>query len=246
MFCQGCGKEISDDTKFCPACGRPTDGSAVQANPQQKSALTNPKSSTNKLLLIIGIAVIALLVVIILVLSIKGKNKTADSSSTDISAIEEDSESAKQEGSILKDYIGDWRKAGDVWGDAYADQYEVPMYMRIESEGISSFASGPEQDETGRAIGETVYFAVGTDKIKEYEEDGKTYYELRAELYGGNGQGLNDTGVRFYFDTDEDLLIGELFTAEDGRWQRRMKFKRIDSINEDRKSRNIPVDPELD
>ena len=241
MFCQGCGKEISDDTKFCPACGRPTDSSAVQARPQPTVAPAAPKSSNNKLLLIIGIAVIALLVVVIIIISIKGKNKTPDSTSSDISEVEEDYEPAKQEDSILKDYIGDYRRAGDVWCGAYADQYEVPMYMRIEPEGLTAFASGAEQDSSGAVIGENVFYGVGTDKISVYEEDGKTYYEFNAVLNSGLGEGRKDTGIRFYFDNEEGLLVFELFTQEDGYWSRRMKFKRIDSIDEDRRSRGIPV-----
>lgn len=38
MFCEKCGKEISDDSKFCPGCGTPQ-------NSMYHSATSNPQSA---------------------------------------------------------------------------------------------------------------------------------------------------------------------------------------------------------
>ena len=32
MFCKNCGKEISEDTRFCPVCGAEQNGTTVENN----------------------------------------------------------------------------------------------------------------------------------------------------------------------------------------------------------------------
>ncbi len=235
MFCQGCGKEISDDTKFCPACGRPTDGSPVQTNAPSKPAPASPKSFNNKMLLIIGIAVIAVLVVIILIVGNKGKSKSSDVSN-DTSTDKVTSQDSKD--SPLSAYLGDWRCCKDVQnGSSYALNYEVPFFLRIESEGLTGVASGPEIEgdyENWTITGETVYFAVGTNKIDSYSENGNEYFEFTSELYAGAGNGRKDVDIRFYYNDSEDVLVMELNVPEDGEWVRCHEYKKVDSIQDER------------
>lgn len=239
MFCQGCGKEISDDTKFCPACGRPTDGSPVQVNSPSKTTPASPKSFNNKMLLIVGIAVIAVLVLIILIVGHKGKNKSSDASN-DASSGKIASQDSKD--SALSDYLGDWRLCLDVQSNAYAPDYEVPYFLRVESDGLTGVAEAPEgagDNQTWEWTGETVYFAVGTNKIDTYEENGNKYFEFSGELYAGPGNGRKDVGIRLYYNDNEDVLVMELNVPEDGDWVRCHEYKRIDSIQDERSNMGI-------
>ena len=233
MFCQGCGKEISDDTKFCPACGRPTDGSASSPKAPAQST-TPPKSFNNKLLLIIGIAVIAVLVIIILLIGNKGKSKDSDVSD-EVSTENVTQHDSKD--STLSDYVGDWRVCKDIQSNSYAFDYEVPYYLRIESEGLTGVAEGPEIEgdmESWRFVGETVYFSVGTNKMDSYEENGHEYFEFSSELYEKGGNGRHDVGIRFYYNNSDNVLVMELNVPEDGDWVRCHEYKKVDSIQQDR------------
>lgn len=233
MFCQGCGKEISDDTKFCPACGRPTDGSASSPKAPAQST-TPPKSFNNKLLLIIGVAVIAVLVIIILLIGNKGKSKDSDVSD-EVSTENVTQHDSKD--SALSDYVGDWRVCKDIQSNSYAFDYEVPYYLRIESEGLTGVAAGPEIEgdmESWRFVGETVYFSVGTNKMDSYEENGNEYFEFSSELYEKGGNGRHDVGIRFYYNNSDNVLVMELNVPEDGDWVRCHEYKKVDSIQQDR------------
>ncbi len=206
MFCQGCGKEISDDTKFCPACGRPTDGSTVSSNSPSQSNPTLPKSINNKMLLIIGVAVIVLLIVIIVIIGSKGKDKSSNVSD------EAKTENVSSQDSSLSDYLGDWRLCKDIQSNSYAFDYEVPSYLRIESEGLKGVGDGPEIEgnmESWRFVGENIFFEVGTNKIDSYEENGNEYFELTSELYEKGGNGRHDVGIRFYYNNSDGGLVME-------------------------------------
>lgn len=234
MFCQGCGKEISDDTKFCPACGRPTDGSAVPSKGASQSPPTPSKSVNNKMLLIIGGAVIVLLIVIIVIIGSKGKDKSSNVSDE---AKSENIFSQGSKDSSLSDYLGDWRLCKDIQSNSYAFDYEVPSYLRIESEGLTAVGDGPEIEgdmESWRFVGETVFFSVGTNKIDSYEENGNEYFELTSELYEKGGNGRHDVGIRFYYNDSDGVLVMELNVPEDGDWVRCHEYKKVDSIQQDR------------
>lgn len=232
MFCQGCGKEISDDTRFCPACGRPTGGSVSSPNVPSQSAPASPKSLNNKMLLIICIAVIVILVIIIAVISGKGKNSDKSDGISTENAVQKESNN-----SPLSDYQGDWCVCKDIQSNSYAFDYEVPYYLRIESEGITGVAEGPEIEgdmESWRFVGETEYFSEGTNKIDSYEENGNEYFELSSELYEKGGNGRHDVGIRFYYNDSDGVLVMELNVPEDGDWVRCHEYKKVDSIQQDR------------
>ena len=234
MFCQGCGKEISDDTKFCPACGRPTDGSDVPLKGASQPTPASPKSLNNKMLLIIGIAVIVVLVIIILLIGNKGKSKDSDVSD-EVSTENVTQHDSKD--SALSDFVGDWRVCKDIQSNSYAFDYEVPYYLRIESEGLTGVAEGPEIEgdmESWRFVGETVYFSVGTNKMDSYEENGNEYFEFSSELYEKGGNGRHDVGIRFYYNNSDNVLVMELNVPEDGDWVRCHEYKKVDSIQQDR------------
>ncbi len=55
MFCQKCGAEMPDGTKFCPSCGTPTGGSQV-AKPQKKQKKRHPVLGA--ILLIVGVLIL--------------------------------------------------------------------------------------------------------------------------------------------------------------------------------------------
>jgi competence protein ComGC len=44
MFCENCGKEINDDTKFCNECGAPVRGAGEQQAPASPEAAVPPQS----------------------------------------------------------------------------------------------------------------------------------------------------------------------------------------------------------
>ena len=47
MFCSHCGKELAEDTKFCPSCGTET-GKQEAVPAAQKSVVTNNQPSCSK------------------------------------------------------------------------------------------------------------------------------------------------------------------------------------------------------
>ncbi len=241
MFCQGCGKEIPDDTMFCPACGRPTSSKNVQPKQPSRPTGTPLNLLNNKRLLIIGGAVIVLLIIIILVIGKKDKKTDNNSPVAESNTTTESEATAPIKGnSILGAYTGDWRSYGDSFSNSYADNYEMPYYLRIESDGMTAVAEAPNFDEgSGEFSGETVYWEVGAKNMNITQEGGKDYIEFNAELYAGVGNGRNMTGIRFYYDNAEELLVCELNTPEDGHWVKRQEFYRIDSIQGDRNNRGI-------
>ena len=79
MFCQNCGKQLSDNSKFCPACGAKQDvqkevpvqttvNPGVQYNGYSVNQVTIPENNSNKKNNLVGkIAVLALAVVVLVV-----------------------------------------------------------------------------------------------------------------------------------------------------------------------------------
>lgn len=46
MFCSGCGTQIRDDSKFCPKCGKPTEGAIIEEHKEEASqASSEPPAS---------------------------------------------------------------------------------------------------------------------------------------------------------------------------------------------------------
>ncbi len=47
MFCRNCGKQLADDTKFCPSCGAPQNN-GVNFRYSEKPQINNKSNSSNK------------------------------------------------------------------------------------------------------------------------------------------------------------------------------------------------------
>ena len=46
MFCENCGKELSEGAKFCSACGRPVNGDLSEGSDSRKEVKKEGKEST--------------------------------------------------------------------------------------------------------------------------------------------------------------------------------------------------------
>jgi len=63
MYCKYCGKEIPDNVKFCPVCGKAVNGiDSTQTNKQKEAQQTR---SVAKGILLVVVLIIALLVTIL-------------------------------------------------------------------------------------------------------------------------------------------------------------------------------------
>lgn len=223
MFCQGCGKEISDDTKFCPSCGRPVGSvDAQQARTTGSSEAKGSNSFNNKILLIIGIAVIAVLLVVIMVI-FKGKKEESVSdtpSETSAENTETDLPSEEQATSY-DDIIGSWKRSNNVTGDNYASwAYEPIQLLEISSQGI-----------LGNAVTETVY-SVSAKDVENKTEGGITYHyftgEMRTKPNADNGAERLKTEIRLYINEDGKLCY-EIYTPQDKDWVLIARYRHPDS-----------------
>jgi len=76
MYCTKCGKEISNDTKFCPFCGTATSGgNMLQNNLAANVQPTETKSSgTNLKLILIAVNVLLVLLIVVVIIVIKSRS----------------------------------------------------------------------------------------------------------------------------------------------------------------------------
>lgn len=244
MFCTKCGSEVSDNMAFCPKCGNKMTESNVPKRTRPVSTKSPSKAvgrnDSTKKLIYLGIGIIVILLIFILILAVKGKNKNNSGSDSSIST--ESNSSSKKNNSKLEEISGNWKNTGKVAGGSYADFYEYPSYFKIESRGIMALSSFEKVDlETMEAKGEGVIFNVGIKNIDIYEENGNTYYEFKAPMKNTRALGMEEIGMRVYFDNDDAdrRFTLDYFVPDDGYWQTRARYKLIDSVQDDRDSYKV-------
>lgn len=67
MYCQKCGKEISEDIAFCPSCGTKfADNRDSQINASEKKSVANGKKMKKKTKIIIAVLCVFILLIILL------------------------------------------------------------------------------------------------------------------------------------------------------------------------------------
>lgn len=73
MYCKHCGKEIENETKFCPYCGKSQDNLTVTGSPQLDNFFN---SKAGQIFRIISIPVIGLLMLISAIVGLIVANKS--------------------------------------------------------------------------------------------------------------------------------------------------------------------------
>ena len=238
MYCKECGKEIDDSAAFCTYCGKPIANAGV-SNDVIPNGNEDKRKKPSKNIKMIGIIGIAILVVIVFMIAVGGTankatdtaagtaNKVTDTAGTTTNRTD-DKTASTAETSPLNDIIGDWEDCFWEKSDTYASYVEQAGHLRVEAEGIMAIGG----------MGDTRYYAIGVDDITIQEENGIKYYTYSAEmstklLAESGGPGLQVIGIRLYLDEVSGWLVCELNVPEDGFWQRRVAYKRMDiSIEE--------------
>ena len=160
MFCKHCGKEIKEDSTFCPYCGKAVLGSSLGTQPETNnlSASSQTKSfdiqalvqriiANKKVLIIIGAVLL-----IILLFSRCGKDGENKGRKNTLSSI-----------------AGNWELAGTS-KDQYSFNYQPIENIEISKDGI-------------KASSVYVKYAVSAKDVAVEEDDGITYYVYNAVVY---------------------------------------------------------------
>ena len=103
MFCQKCGKELKENSKFCSSCGTPT-GELNDFNDEfekldEEKEIWNP--SKNKQFLLIGIfsVIIIIMLIVFFVLLFQDKGKKS-SNNEEIGQVEKNIESTEESSAV--------------------------------------------------------------------------------------------------------------------------------------------------
>lgn len=204
MFCQGCGKEIKDDVKFCPYCGRTTDitGSAPTNTGAQPAAApagapAASKTMDMKKLIIIGVAAIAVLFILVKILGGLGGSKGGSSAS---------------KSDPMDAFNGSWEKSIDSIDDHSWGLYG-PRYVDIyANKGISEANSSHEE-----------YFAVSKKDITT-QSDGENDYLIYDNDYRNGVGGVEGSGqVRLSLNEKGELCY---YIFIDGGWHSVARYKK--------------------
>lgn len=194
MFCRNCGKEINDNSTFCPHCGKPVLGNKPntntnkqnglsQVNAESVQALVQKMIKNKKILAIIG--VILLIILLFARCGKDGGNSGGKSGGKNsLSSIE-----------------GHWEQNAETCDD-YSFCYTAMYEIKITKEGIKGSGGGAEWAVSAKDV--TIENVGGTD-----------YYCLNGVMYNWNTFEKLNTRIGLYLQDDGKLKC-EIFL--EGGW----------------------------
>ncbi len=243
MFCNKCGKEIPDNSVFCPACGnrvlietekKDTENSNISFSDEKTTvvALENQRPKEKKKKSIIPIVFISALVIVVGIFIALNINKWrhAKSDQDSIASISEGDEStgtleaAQSKGDSI-DYSGEYKgiKVSDI---GHIDSYSVKIYSSYEKDapcGEIEFENNSKFDLYPGGM-----FLSNTNKADKQMHftryDTEYYMDLNSYTIVRENEKVNVRYIDLYFGEEKDLqkpvaqLLGkEYFEAFGGK-----------------------------
>lgn len=162
-YCTHCGKEITDEIRFCPNCGCATEEQKGEKTTQQadnKDLTTSTKDTTKKIrIVIIGLIIFALIAIGLIVGHVFPRNAVqhGESMSGENSLSEEDSLTEEE-----KAVIGKWMAVEMIDVDN-----RITQGLKSNSVYLEIKADHSAQDKAGEKVTNTTWEYLGTSEEKD-------------------------------------------------------------------------------